>query len=361
MSRLFRDLMTEVDKGIKGENGTIPLQLGRLDEYLEISKGTMYLIGAEPSGGKTSFTLDQFMIYPLKYYLEMKDEIDIKLDIIYFCMERSQVMNTAKMISKFIFEDTGILIPVKKIMGRKKEKLTEGELELIKQYEPLVEEFSKHLKVVEGVKDVSYMGKFMNDYADKHGKIKKITDDDGEIIHEYEPHHPNHITLIIVDHIGLMGREKDKLDEFSTLMRKSKDFYKFSPIIIQQLNRNIADNGRKSSKNKPKLSDFEGTAGTQQDAEVVIVVYNPYTHIYLEDDDETTTDSCGYNLPELRNDWGIPCYRSVHLLKNTYGGAGLSAGLAFHAPTGTFKTLPKLEEITPYDYQEVRNSKYFLK
>ena len=365
MGRLTEQLSQEIERGIKGENGVINLPLGRLSDYLEISKATMYTIGAESSGGKTSFALDQFMIYPLKYYLENKDKMNIKLNIIYFCMERAQVMNTAKLVSKLVYETEGVLVPVKKIMGRSEQKLTSTEHQLVNRYLPIVDEIFENLKVYEGHQTAANITKIVSDYAKLHGKIKQVVDDDGEMIDVYVPNHPNHITLILVDHIGLISKDKAEIDAFSKIMRTAKDDWKFSPVIIQQLNRNISDNGRIGARNRPKLSDFEGTASTQQDSEVVIAIYNPYTHLTQKEWEALKTgeviieDICGYDLAKLRNQFMSPMYRSIHLLKNTYGGAGLWSGLAFQPMTGTFKELPKVDEITDWDYDEIVSEKIF--
>ncbi len=365
MGRLTNELSEEIKRGISGENGVINLQLGRLADYLEISKATMYTIGAESSAGKTSFALDQFMIYALRYYLENKDKLNIKLNIIYFCMERSQVMNTAKLVSKLIYEIEGIMIPVKKIMGRSKEKLNDTELQIINRYLPEVDRIVGNLKVYEGKQTSASITKIISEYSEENGVNAEIKDDDGKPITIYKPHHPNHITLILVDHVGLISKDKSEIDAFSEIMRTSKDFWKFSPVIIQQLNRNISDNGRVGARNRPKLSDFEGTASTQQDSEVVIAIYNPYTHLTQKEYEALNTgevevnDICGYDLAKLRNQFGVPMYRSIHLLKNTYGGAGLWAGLAFQPSTGTFKELPKVDEITDMDYDLVVREEIF--
>lgn len=365
MSRLTEQLRQEIQRGIAGENGVINLPLGRVGEYLEISKATMYTIGAESSAGKTSFALDMFMIYPLRYYLQNKDKMNIKLNIIYFGMERAQVMNTAKLVSKLIMEYTGTFIPVKKIMGRNETKLTPQELKLIEQYLPEVDKIVEVLKVYEGHQTAASISRIINEYARENGVEVTEKDDDGKEIVVYKPHHPNHITLILVDHIGLISKDKKEIDEFSEIMRKSKDFWKFSPVIIQQLNRNISDNGRGGAKNRPKLSDFEGSASTQQDSEVVVVVYNPYTHLTQKEFEgvnsgEEVKDACSYDLSKLKSPMlKVPMYRSLHLLKNTYGGAGLCAGLAFHPGTGTFREMPPPDQMTDWEYNEITSEQMF--
>jgi len=41
---LYNELITEVEKGLIGKNGSIPFPVAKLDEYLDIAKNTNYLL-----------------------------------------------------------------------------------------------------------------------------------------------------------------------------------------------------------------------------------------------------------------------------------------------------------------------------
>jgi len=349
---MFSTLWDQIQKGKTGENGSIPFGLERIDNYLDISKSTSYVIGAESGTGKSSITIDQFLSYPIEYYLKNKDSMNLQLDVLCFSMERKFFMSTARLVSKWIYEDHGILIPVKKILGRTTTPISEGEEKLISSYKDRMDLLEKHLFIKEGVTPYDEMYKFIHDFAKKHGEMKNGV---------YHPHHPNHIVLIIIDHIGLVGEDKYDIDKFSKLMRQSRDVYGFSPVEVMQLNREISSVQRSNARNRPKLSDLSGTSNVAHDADVVIALFDPYRHITLNDlsSDKETKDCCGYVLENLVGEYGYKYYRSLHILKNTYDGEGISVGLGFHPFTGIFKTLPKADEMTAYDYEQVISGKFF--
>ena len=177
----------------------------------------------------------------------------------------------------------------------------------------------------------------------------------------YTPHHPNHIVLVVVDHIGILrpestgGTTKQNIDKFSSSMRRARDVYGFSPVIIQQLNRNLSDVSRqKLGDLAPKLSDFADSSQTQQDADVIMALFDPYRH--------TTGDpgrDMGYDLKRLRDDKFRTFYRSLHILKNSFSSSGMSFPMSLQPVYGKLRTLPRKDDIYDGIYSEVLSGEYF--
>jgi hypothetical protein len=71
-------------------------------------------------------------------------------------------------------------------------------------------------------------------------------------------------------------------------------------------------------------------------------------------------DPSGYNLDKLRDSYGAKYFRSLRLIKNSYGEDDIRIGLAFMGQIGMFKELPKKSNITDADYEAVVNKTYFL-
>lgn len=362
-------LLKEVYNGMEGKNGSIPFPLAKLEDYLEIAKNTNYLLVADTGGGKSSMAQD-IILNILNWYYKYKTE-DIKLSIIYFGMERKQYMYSAKWISRMIFENEGILIPSKKILGRKRIKgeiikITPEELKLIEKYSEIFDlwEQDNTFLCIEGTHNPTGLKIFIDDFAKKHGKI--IPRKEGSLDKPtYIPNHPNHISLIITDYVGVLDAEKDengqkklRLDKFSWIMRRARDLYGFSPLNIQQLSRQLNDTTRlKLNDVKPKLSDIADTSELARDADVVLAIFEPYR--YLPED--TTRDLLGYELMKFRDYRGFKYYRSVHILKNSFDSDGIAVGVAFHPETGILKTLIKKPvEMTQSDYDSVLDGSYFL-
>ena len=85
-----------------------------------------------------------------------------------------------------------------------------------------------------------------------------------------------------------------------------------------------------------KLSDFKDTGATQEDANTVVALFNPFRYGI-----ETHR---GYpimsSMKPLKKE-----YRSAHILKNRDGDDSLAIGLFFKGAIGQFEELPKAKEI----------------
>lgn len=374
---LYDSLITEVNKGLKGKNGSIPFPIAKLDEYLDIAKNTNYLIVGDTGGGKTT-AAHELILKTLDWYYANKSE-DLKLSIIYFGMERKQYNYSAKWVSRMIFINEGYLIPVRKILGRQRKRdsngkltseydlLTSDELGYVEHYAKVFNKWEedKTFICIEGTHNPTGLKIFIDNFAKEHGEI--IPRKDGVLEKPtYEPNHPNHIVLIVTDYVGVLDKEKDdqgikknRLDLYSAIMRRSRDLYGFSPINIQQLARGIADMNRiKLNDVKPKLTDIADTSELARDADVVIAIFEQ--HRYLPED--TETDIIGYNLKKLKDKKGYKYYRTLHILKSSFDGDGIVMGCAFMPQIGIILPMPKPpQDMQDSDYEEITSLKYFLK
>lgn len=366
---IYEDIKKEVQLGLIGRNNTIPFPIEGLEDFLEIAKNTMTVVGGATGSGKSTFTVEIFITGLIAWYFRNKDKPDfnMKLSIMYFGMERKQVMLTAKMLSRFIFEIEGVSIIPKKILGRTKYKLTEDELALVNKHTEIFKNWHDDdlFMCTEGSKNPTGISKYIEDFAKRHGKIEESKVKGPLEERKYIPNHDNHLVIIITDHLAILksekdetGQKKNRLDKFSQTMRLARDLYGYSPVIVQQLNRGISDINRlKLGDIIPKLSDFADTSDTQNDSDVVIALLDPW-RVLGNDADE---DVMRYKLRQLRDEKGKKYYRSMHILKNTYGTDGISIPLAFHPVFGIFKKMPKIaSEMTVEDYHSITSEEYFL-
>ena len=373
---LYTNLMIEVEKGLLGKNGSIPFPIRKLDEYVDIAKNTNYLLVGDTGGGKTTLA-HEIMIGVLDWYYKYKTE-DLKLNLIYLGMERKQYNYSAKWVSRMIFMNEGVYVPVKKILGRLRkrndkgqltaeyDKLTEDEIGYIKHYGKIFNKWEDDgtFICIEGTHNPTGIKIFIDNFAKKHGTI--VDREDGPLEKpKYIPNHNNHIVLIVTDYVGVLDKEKDdlgvkknRLDLYSSIMRRARDLYGFSPINIQQLNRGTSDINRiKLNDVKPKLSDIADTSELARDADSVIAIFEPFR--YLPDD--TDTDIIGYNLKKLKDNRGYKYYRTLHILKSSFDGDGIIMGCAFHPMTGIIKPMPKSpDKMEDADYESIINQSYFL-
>lgn len=365
MINIKQNLKDEIKRGKDGKNATIPITLTKLGDYMEIGRNTMYTIGGITGSGKSTIVQEIFLLSIMDWWMENKAKTSIKLNVIYFGMERKMFMYAAKWVSRAIFKEQGINIPYMKILHRRGKKMDPKEETLVDHYLDIFEKWQEDdtLIVFEGTKNPTGISIFIDNFAKKHGEV--IPRQDGELeSRSYKSNHDNHLVIIITDHIGILkrekvdGRVKDNLDRFSTAMRDARDLYGFSPVIVQQLNRSVSDVSRlKLNDTLPKLSDFAETSTTAHDSDVVMALLDPYAIL----PEGSNTDVAGYSLHKLKDERGAKFYRSLHILKNSFDSNGIFIPLAFQPYYGMFKDMPKkAKDMGDGDYQAIIDGSWFL-
>lgn len=104
---------------------------------------------------------------------------------------------------------------------------------------------------------------------------------------------------------------------------------------------------------EPAIDDFKDSSSTQEDCDVALALFDPVRY--------KVEDSSGYNLDKLSDDFGAKYFRSLRILKNSYGEDDLRIGLGFFGQIGMFKELKKKKDMTDADYESVTNKSWFLK
>lgn len=350
----FQDLAREVQLGLDGRNSGIPMGFNRLNRYIGIRKSIYTLVGGLTGSGKTSFIDDAYVLNPFDWYISKKNTTDVKLKIIYRSMERSGTYKMAKWISRKIFMDHGTIIPVPKLLGWT-DKMTKDQHDLFLTYEDYIGEMNEIITIVSGPENAIGIAKHVNKHAMANGVIEEID----EFNKVYIPHHENEITLVVVDHIGLTKTTKDQttkkqaIDKLSDEMRYARDFFGYSPVLVSQFNRDISNPIRiKNGDVEPQLEDFAESSSTQNDADVVLALFDPMRY--------KVSDPSGYDVDRLKDEFGAKYFRSLRLIKNSYGEDDVRIGLGFLGQIGMFKELPRLKDMSDYDYQSIVNKTFFL-
>ena len=352
----FELLNAEVNKGLGDFNRGIPMGFDRLTKHVGVRKGMFYLIGGNTGSGKTSFIDDAFVLNPVDWALS-KEGIDsgIKVKVWYRSMERSRTYKMAKWVSRKIFLDQGIIIPVGKLLGWN-EKMTKDEHDLFLHYKDYVDQLSEIVTIIDGPENPVGIAKELKAYAEANGRIEQL-DQWNKI---YVPNDPTQITLVVIDHIGLLKTtkdhptKKDAIDKMSNELRFARDFYGYSPVVVSQFNRSISNPARlKNGDVEPQLEDFSDSSSTQNDADVVMALFDPMRY--------KVADPSGYDLDKLKDSYGAKYFRSLRLIKNSYGADDLRIGLAFLGELGIFKELPRKKDITEADYESITNKSFFLR
>ena len=218
-----------------------------------------------------------------------------------------------------------------------------------------MDEMEKVIEIIDGAENPVGIAKDLKKYAEKHGRIEEID----QYNRRYVPNDENLITLVIIDHIGLLKTtraqptKKQAIDKMSDEIRYARDLYGFSFVVVSQFNRSIANPIRiKQGDVEPQLEDFKESSSTQDDADIVLALMD-FMRYKME-------DPSGYDLEKLRDDYGGKYYRSLRLIKNSYGEDDIRIGLAFMGSIGLFKEMPKIKDMDEGTYKDIVEKSYFL-
>lgn len=349
----FEILAEEVKKGIEGSNGGIPMGFNRLNKYIGIRKRTYTVIFGATGSGKSAFTHNAYILNPFDWYIKNKNNTNIKLKFILFSMERSKVYTLAKWISRKIFLDQGILIPIQKLLGWWDIKMTKDEHDLFLAYQDYINELSEVCDIVENSQNPTGIYKYVKTYADANGKTEKID----EFTKVYLPNHPNEIVIPIVDHFGLTKMEnklskKESIDKVSEYFQLFRDHYGYSPVGVSQINRDLSNPiYQKMDSFEPNLDQIKESGRPSEDSDCVVSLFQPSRY---------KTNDASYRVNNFISPEGGDFFRKIKILKNTYGESDIGCGMAFMGVTGDFKELPKPGNMESFDYEQLFNYSYFL-
>lgn len=350
----FDVLKQEVLRGLEGRNSGIPMGFERLNKYVGLRKRMYFLLFGATGSGKSAFCHSSFILNPFDWWYVNKHSTSVKLKFILFSMERSKVYTLAKWTSRKIFLDQGINIPIAKLLGWWDTKLTKDEHDLFLMYEDYVNELTEMCDIVEGAQNPTGIYKYVKRYAEANGRIEEVNEYD----RLYHPNNDNEIVIVIADHMGLVKPEKnmnkkEAIDKTSEYFQWTRDFLGYIPVAVSQVNRDLSNPiYQKMDAFEPNLDQVKESGRPAEDSDVVISLFQPSRY--------KTNDASYNNVTKFISPEGADCFRSIKILKNTYGESDLRIGMAFHGSTGTFKELPKPKHMEGFDYENLFTGQYFL-
>lgn len=323
---------TLVDRGLSGENSSLPIGLDKMEGYIEgLAQSVSYLIGASSGVGKTSLLLYSFVYKPI-----MANDKEKDVHYIYFNLEMGEEQILAKLLSIYIYEKYGEIVPFKEIFSRgRNTKLSKEHYELIKACRPVLQMFSERI--------IFHSGALTSDSFDAHmiNDLKKFGTFDSN--GNYIPFNPKQIVVTVIDHMSLVrakgGQSKkdamDAISNHSVLYRNKCKIV--SNVLLMQLNRNSYGQERlKQGLQEPDESDFKDSGTMLEDSMIALLMFDPVKAKMATHRD--------YNIKILGSN-----YRSLKCVKNRFGTSDIAVGLGFYGEIGLFRELPKAKDITDWE------------
>lgn len=354
---IIDNVISNVDKGVLGLNEGLSIGFDKLIEYIpNLQQGTVYVIGGQTASGKTSFSMSTFIYNPYEDYLKKKAAgEDVKLNILLYSMEMSADMIISRAVCREIFKKHNIVVDVNYILSRGKNRISQ------EIYDKVVETH-EYFVALENVMEIDHainptgIARRVKALMMQEGKIItepiKIMDEAGnpktlEKFVRYESKYANHYVIVVLDHVSLLRQEqglntKGTIDKAMEYLTDYKIKFNITPIIIQQLNRNIESSDRvnKYKAIEVQLSDFRDTSDTTHNAEFVLGLNHPWRFEYPE--------YRGYKTAVLQDR-----FRSLKILKTRDGSADIIVGLGFLGEVGAFSELPAAVNMTQNDYNNL--------
>ena len=350
----FDELDSEIQRGRSGLNNGIPFAYKRLGKYIGIRKRIYTQVTGSPGSGKSAFVHSTYILNPFDH-IKTINSSGIKFKVILFAMERSKIYVLVKWLSRKIFLDQGVLIPLQKLLGWWDNKLTDDEYSLVQMYKDYINELLEVVEIYEGATNPTGVYKIVKEYAKANGIFESID----EYRKVYIPNSPNEIVIIMQDHLGLTSTEKgyenkkDAIDKLSSYNQYFRDVLGYSPVVVSQLNRNLSNPiYQKMQSFEPTLDDAKESGKPAEDSDVVLSLFDPQRY---------HTEDPTYKVNKFIDpSTGANYFRSLKILKNNYGEDHIRLGLGFQGVTGIFKELPKKEAMDDFDYNSLFNYSYFL-
>jgi len=329
-------LKEEIARGKRGLNTGIPFSgFTTLSKHIKnIQQGRYDLIFAGTSIGKTAFVNSTY-VYGAIEYLQTNPGYVHNLEIIYYSLEIPPQDQMAKHIAALIWKDHGILTSIDEIKSKGDMEISPEVEMLITEYEEKMDEIQDKYLFYRSNLNPDYLYKDLMGYAEKRGTVVR---DENEFIIDYIPNDPSLITLIIIDHIGLidLGKYsslKEAIDKISKTLVFFRNKFNFSPVVISQINRGSEQMDRRDGDSwMPMLSDIKNTGNVAEDSNTIIGLASPF---YLG------VEKClGYDISKFRDR-----YRLAKILKNRDGQAQLNISFLFIGEYGGYYQLPKADEL----------------
>lgn len=325
-------LFSEIEQGRLGKSQGFGLGLSKLENLIDgLTKSTYYLVFASSGVGKSSFALYAYVYRPIMEHLN-----DDKLSITLFALEMKKEFILAKLLSTYIKETYNVELGLKEILSRKRGyKLSDDNMEIIKQCRPWLDQVDKILHIHDGSLTSDKMYAVLMEELEREGTFT------GKDHTGYIPNNPDKIHLTIVDHMGLLtttsGRKKkDEIDRASQMAVSIRNRTGMSFLMIMQSNRSVASIERKKSAFiEPMVEDIKESGCPSEDAEIILAVYSPNKDHLASYKDYDITQMGDY-------------FRSIICLKSRYGESGKLDFCSFDGKTNIWKELPPPSEITDY-------------
>tara|TARA_R110000744_G_scaffold348607_1_gene454194 strand:+ start:2956 stop:4209 length:1254 start_codon:yes stop_codon:yes gene_type:complete len=397
-----RGFISQIEAAMAGNAIMIPNPIEALQTTFNLMQSRFTLLGSTSGAGKSSFIDD---LYILKPWRQLRGNDKVHYEVLYYSMERKKMFKHAKWLSWMLHEDHGWLIPSDDILGwNPKGVISKSVHKAVRSYDEEMSDLLDTVHIYDGTTSVDKIANAIRSKAKqlgtlftsdnigvkKWGKGNYIAKFSAENIrqtrtgpieiasfvhmnkkYQMEPNKREYVLLnphtfitIVLDGVGLIqprqGQStKQAVDEITQVLADARDVFGFSPVMVSQFNRGIADVHRQKAHGadlSPQESDFKDSGGPFQAADLVLGLFDPVRF--------KAYDKAGFYggydvLGGMKVPRGPSRFRSLHILKNSFGVDNKAFGLGFWGECNYFEALPtpNKEEELAHIYAKIISGK----
>jgi hypothetical protein len=219
------DLKARIKEGIDGKYSGLENGFQRLNDVIfGVQRRCYTLLGGQSGTYKT--TLVDYILFNA---LEDAKQKGIKLNVFYYSFEIDKITKQCNWLSQIIFKKYKHVLSPERIKGLGGNKLSLEEVhylyESIDYVEELFSQINFRFQVTNPTGIYNELWAFGESQGDLIREPYKYVDSEGKTvngyrINAYKPHDPNAYTLVIMDHMALMKKErgfqtKELIDKYS--------------------------------------------------------------------------------------------------------------------------------------------------
>lgn len=340
-----KDVVNTIKGAATSTGLTIPLSHKKFNANVSLTRGMGILLGGESGTGKTAIADSLFVLDIYDTWLHQTTKTFTPYWI-YRSMERPTLFKKMKWICYKLWKEYQINCDVPTLLSWQNKMYTISDelIQLISTFDEYFEGLYEKVYIVQGADNPIGISKLIHNQMLPFGTIHQIDEYKKEFIY----HDEKQIVFHVADHIGKIklakGYEtkKQAIDGYSGFMSNTfRDFYLGTYIDISQLNRSIAGMDRlKLTDLDVKPEDFKDSAEPYENADLTIGMLNPLKRgltIYPAEN--------GYDMTKVLDANGKNRFRSMKIIKNSWGTDDLRLAYRFLGESGYMTELPKASEM----------------
>lgn len=353
--KFYRSALNKVFDGLVGKNKGVPTSSRMLNKWItNIQKERIYIISGSSGSGKTSFANELYVFSMFDEYIKHDK---IKPEIIYFSFEMTKENLIGKLICRWLYSNYNIVISPNKLFSYGDNKCPQKIIDIVKQEDcqEYISKFEEVTKVYDISMGVDEIVGVLDEIGKKNGE-RKEKDNGFKTYVEYEE---NKHVLVVIDHAALVklspGKsKKSTIDDLTPHLIRVRKQYKFSIVVLQQLNRNISSTDRlKLDQMLPNDADLKETSDLYDACDVCLGIFNPFKYRIPR---TFGYDICTDDLSK-RKFYLEDRFRIMNIMKNRHGDNNKIMPVGFIGENGMILDLPAPDKLDIFAFNDMIEKK----